>query len=128
VLHPVVPFEVHLLDVSDAQTLRHRWRIHRYDSGADPDHHAGAESDPPSLLQSKGAQNHQSEWNDNRQRTGQEMKRVRRDEAVAKHDPPLARLRDVVLVRPGSLPKTSSGKLQRSLCRDRYFGAELENA
>jgi len=35
---------------------------------------------------------------------------------------------DVVLVRPGSLPKTSSGKLQRSLCRDRYFGAELERA
>ena len=35
---------------------------------------------------------------------------------------------DVVLVRPGSLPKTSSGKLQRSLCRDRYFGAELERS
>jgi fatty-acyl-CoA synthase len=35
---------------------------------------------------------------------------------------------DIVLVRAGSLPKTSSGKLQRSLCRDRYFGAELERA
>jgi fatty-acyl-CoA synthase len=33
---------------------------------------------------------------------------------------------DVVLVRPGSLPKTSSGKLQRSLCRDRYHANELE--
>jgi fatty-acyl-CoA synthase len=33
--------------------------------------------------------------------------------------------RDVVLVAPGTLPKTSSGKLQRSLCRDRYLGAEL---
>jgi fatty-acyl-CoA synthase len=33
---------------------------------------------------------------------------------------------EVVLVRPGSLPKTSSGKLQRSLCRERYLGAELE--
>ena len=33
---------------------------------------------------------------------------------------------DVVLVRPGSLPKTSSGKLQRSLCRDRYHADELE--
>jgi fatty-acyl-CoA synthase len=33
---------------------------------------------------------------------------------------------DVVLVRPGTLPKTSSGKLQRSLCRERYLGAELE--
>ena len=27
---------------------------------------------------------------------------------------------DVVLVAPGTLPKTSSGKLQRSLCRSRY--------
>jgi len=33
---------------------------------------------------------------------------------------------EVVLVRPGSLPKTSSGKLQRSLCRDRYHENELE--
>jgi fatty-acyl-CoA synthase len=33
---------------------------------------------------------------------------------------------DVVLVRPGTLPKTSSGKLQRSLCRDRYHADELE--
>jgi fatty-acyl-CoA synthase len=30
---------------------------------------------------------------------------------------------EVVLVRPGSLPKTSSGKLQRSLCRERYLEA-----
>lgn len=33
--------------------------------------------------------------------------------------------KDVVLVEPGSLPKTSSGKLQRSLCKARYLGAEL---
>ena len=33
--------------------------------------------------------------------------------------------RDVVLVQPGTLPKTSSGKLQRSLCRDRYLASEL---
>lgn len=33
---------------------------------------------------------------------------------------------DVVLVAPGSLPKTSSGKLQRSLCRDRYLGQALQ--
>jgi fatty-acyl-CoA synthase len=33
---------------------------------------------------------------------------------------------DVVLVPPGSLPKTSSGKLQRSLCRARYIGAALQ--
>lgn len=35
---------------------------------------------------------------------------------------------EVVLLGPGSLPKTSSGKLQRSLCRRRYLGAELEPA
>ncbi len=34
---------------------------------------------------------------------------------------------DVVLVRAGTLPKTSSGKLQRSLCRDRYHDDELES-
>lgn len=33
--------------------------------------------------------------------------------------------RDVVLVPPGTLPKTSSGKLQRSLCRQRYQSGEL---
>jgi fatty-acyl-CoA synthase len=32
---------------------------------------------------------------------------------------------EVVLVEPGSLPKTSSGKLQRSLCRTRYLDAGL---
>jgi fatty-acyl-CoA synthase len=36
--------------------------------------------------------------------------------------------KDIVLVAPGSLPKTSSGKLQRSLCRDRYHGGDLELA
>ncbi|HEX6312811.1 MAG TPA: AMP-binding protein [Acidimicrobiia bacterium] len=35
---------------------------------------------------------------------------------------------DVVLVRPGSLPKTSSGKLQRALCRARYLDQELDPA
>lgn len=34
--------------------------------------------------------------------------------------------KDVVLVSPGTLPKTSSGKLQRSLCRARYLGAQLQ--
>ncbi len=33
---------------------------------------------------------------------------------------------DIVLVAPGTLPKTSSGKPQRSLCRDRYLGELLE--
>jgi len=34
--------------------------------------------------------------------------------------------RDVVLVRPGTLPKTSSGKLQRATCRQRYLAGELQ--
>jgi fatty-acyl-CoA synthase len=33
---------------------------------------------------------------------------------------------DIVLVAPGTLPKTSSGKLQRSLCRERYLSEALE--
>ncbi len=33
---------------------------------------------------------------------------------------------DVVLVGPGTLPKTSSGKLQRGLCRTRYHAGDLE--
>jgi fatty-acyl-CoA synthase len=35
---------------------------------------------------------------------------------------------DVVLVTAGTLPKTSSGKLQRSLCRTRYLEQELQPA
>jgi len=38
------------------------------------------------------------------------------------------RAKDVVLVPPGTLPKTSSGKLQRSLCRDRYLGRQYQPA
>jgi fatty-acyl-CoA synthase len=34
--------------------------------------------------------------------------------------------RDVMLVRPGTLPKTSSGKLQRAKCREEYLTEELE--
>jgi fatty-acyl-CoA synthase len=34
--------------------------------------------------------------------------------------------KDIVFVVPGSLPKTSSGKLQRSLCKSRYLGEELQ--
>jgi acyl-CoA synthetase (AMP-forming)/AMP-acid ligase II len=34
----------------------------------------------------------------------------------------------VVLVEAGSLPKTSSGKLQRSLCKERYGAAALSPA
>lgn len=34
--------------------------------------------------------------------------------------------RDIILVQPGTIPKTSSGKLQRSLCRKQYQGKELK--
>jgi fatty-acyl-CoA synthase len=34
--------------------------------------------------------------------------------------------RDVMLVRPGTLPKTSSGKLQRAKCRELYLAGELD--
>jgi fatty-acyl-CoA synthase len=34
--------------------------------------------------------------------------------------------RDVMLVKPGTLPKTSSGKLQRSKCREEYLEETLE--
>lgn len=34
--------------------------------------------------------------------------------------------RDVMLVQPSTLPKTSSGKLQRSLCKQRYLDEELQ--
>jgi fatty-acyl-CoA synthase len=30
-----------------------------------------------------------------------------------------------MLVTPGTLPKTSSGKLQRAKCRDEYLNEEL---
>ena len=33
--------------------------------------------------------------------------------------------KDIVLVAPSTLPKTSSGKLQRSVCRERYLAGEL---
>ncbi len=36
--------------------------------------------------------------------------------------------RDIMLVQPGTLPKTSSGKLQRSKCRDEYLNDDLRFA
>jgi fatty-acyl-CoA synthase len=36
--------------------------------------------------------------------------------------------REIVLVAPGTLPKTSSGKLQRSLCKQRYLDEALTPA
>jgi fatty-acyl-CoA synthase len=34
--------------------------------------------------------------------------------------------RDIMLVRPGTVPKTSSGKLQRARCREIYLSGELD--
>ncbi len=34
--------------------------------------------------------------------------------------------KEIVLVKPGTLPKTSSGKLQRALCKELYIGQRLE--
>ena len=51
---------------------------------------------------------------------------VRRDVAARVRDVVGMPAEEVVLVRPGTLPKTSSGKLQRSLCRERYLGEQLE--
>ena len=36
--------------------------------------------------------------------------------------------RDVMLVQAGTMPKTSSGKLQRSLCKQRYLDEDLQLA
>ncbi len=36
--------------------------------------------------------------------------------------------KDIVLVRPGTLPKTSSGKLQRALCKEQYLSQVLSPA
>jgi fatty-acyl-CoA synthase len=53
---------------------------------------------------------------------------VRRSVAERVRDAVGLPAKDIVLVLPGSLPKTSSGKLQRSLCKLRYLGAELQHA
>jgi fatty-acyl-CoA synthase len=59
---------------------------------------------------------------------GDELDRIRSAVKSAVYDAVGIPPEDVVLVRPGSLPKTSSGKLQRALCRTRYLDAELEQA
>ncbi|MGI8804966.1 MAG: AMP-binding protein [Thermoleophilaceae bacterium] len=57
-----------------------------------------------------------------------DLERVRRDMARAVGEAVGIRPADVVLVLPGTLPKTSSGKLRRSLCRARYLRSELVSA
>ena len=56
---------------------------------------------------------------DNPDRVGQEIHHVTLEVSGL---PP----RDVILVRPSTLPKTSSGKLQRAKCRELYLAEELE--
>lgn len=51
---------------------------------------------------------------------------VRRSVAQRVRDAVGLPAKEIVLVQPGSLPKTSSGKLQRSLCKLRYLGQELQ--
>lgn len=51
-----------------------------------------------------------------------------RDAVIARVRGAIGMSSEVVLVSPGTLPKTSSGKLQRSLCRTRYLGSELQLA
>lgn len=53
---------------------------------------------------------------------------IRAQVARAVHDTVGLPAKDVVLVPAGTLPKTSSGKLQRSLCRDRYLANEYQPA
>lgn len=45
-----------------------------------------------------------------------------RQVVLEQHD---VRLADVVLIRPGALPRTSSGKVQRSRCRELYLANKL---
>ena len=55
-----------------------------------------------------------------------ELEPVRRSVLQRVRDTVGVPAKDVVLVAPGSLPKTSSGKLQRGLCRERYLDQELQ--
>jgi acyl-CoA synthetase (AMP-forming)/AMP-acid ligase II len=52
----------------------------------------------------------------------EEVRRVIRGAVAAAHD--LA-VHDLVLVRPGGVPRTSSGKIARSVCRRYYLAGEL---
>jgi fatty-acyl-CoA synthase len=50
---------------------------------------------------------------------------VRREVALRVRDVVGLPVKEIVLVSPGTLPKTSSGKLQRALCRTRYLDEGL---
>src|SRR6185295_2283369 len=58
-----------------------------------------------------------------RRRSGfEEVAEAVRRAVAAEHE---VQVHEVVLIRPGGLPKTSSGKAQRRLCRDLYLADEL---
>jgi fatty-acyl-CoA synthase len=59
-------------------------------------------------------------------KTAELADRVRQEVAVRVRDAIGLPPEEIVLVNPGTLPKTSSGKLQRSRCREKYLGAELQ--
>jgi fatty acid CoA ligase FadD32 len=52
----------------------------------------------------------------------EEVRRAVRAAVGTMHDLPL---HDLVLVRPGGVPRTSSGKVARSACRERYLAGDL---
>jgi fatty acid CoA ligase FadD32 len=52
----------------------------------------------------------------------EEIRRAVRAAVAAAHDVPV---HDLVLVRPGGVPRTSSGKVARSACRERYLAGDL---
>ncbi len=54
-----------------------------------------------------------------------DLESVRRDVASRVKDAVGLAAKEIVLVPAGTLPKTSSGKLQRARCRDRYLADEL---
>ncbi|PSL57529.1 acyl-CoA synthetase (AMP-forming)/AMP-acid ligase II [Saccharothrix carnea] len=58
-----------------------------------------------------------------RQAVDQARVRARVRAAVARHHD--VRVRDVLVVEPGSVPRTSSGKLSRAACRALYLGGQL---
>jgi fatty-acyl-CoA synthase len=57
---------------------------------------------------------------------GDELSSLRHDVAERVLETVGVPAKDIVLVAPGTLPKTSSGKLQRSLCKRRYEDGQLE--
>ena len=60
--------------------------------------------------------------------SAEELEPVRRSVSDRVRDVVGLPAKDVVFVAPGTLPKTSSGKLQRALCRQQYLEQQLQPA